>query len=57
MIICDNCKQNKPTRIVYFGGYMLDKNVVPNWDLCENCEKELFEILKSKIGVSPCLRR
>lgn len=50
MIICDKCRQNKKTKIVVFGKNSTDWHYMDNWDLCEECEKEIKEKLDVIIG-------
>lgn len=50
MIVCDKCKKPlEKHHVVEFGyvGTVWEKN--PNWDLCEECEKETLEELKDII--------
>lgn len=50
MIVCDKCKKVlEKHRVIEFGyvGTVWEKN--PNWDLCEECEKEVLNIIKETI--------
>lgn len=42
MIICDLCKKKVPTKICAFGKVITDYNCLPNWDLCEDCQKKVL---------------
>lgn len=50
MIICDKCKKHLKTKIVVFGKWIVDRDLLPSWDLCEECEKSVLEKLNIFIG-------
>lgn len=57
MIICDKCKKPLKTKIVVFGQWIVDRNLLPSWDLCEECEKSILEKLNVFIGEKGSIRR
>jgi hypothetical protein len=50
MIICDKCRKPFKTKIVVFGQWIVDKDLLPSWDLCDECEKSVLEKLNTIIG-------
>lgn len=57
MIICDKCKKPFKTKIVVFGQWIVDRDLLPSWDLCEDCEKSVLEKLQTFIGEKGRTRR
>ena len=57
MIICDKCKKPFKTKIVVFGQWIVDRDLLPSWDLCEECEKSVLEKLETLIGEKGRSRR
>lgn len=57
MIICDKCKKPFKTKIVVFGQWIVDRDLLPSWDLCEECEKSVLEKLNTIIGEKGWTRR
>lgn len=57
MIICDKCQKPLKTKIVVFGQWIIDRDLLPSWDLCEACEKSVLEKLNVFIGESGRTRR
>jgi hypothetical protein len=57
MIICDKCRKPFKTKIVVFGQWIVDKDLLPSWDLCDECEKSVLEKLNTIIGEKGRTRR
>lgn len=50
MLICDKCRAPVKTRVVEFGHPIAEWRYNPNFDLCEQCEKEALDVLEKFIG-------
>lgn len=50
MIICDNCRKPLKTNYVVFGRWIVDRDFLPSWDLCEECEKSVLLTIEKFIG-------
>ena len=57
MIICDKCRKPFKTTCVVFGRWIVDRDLLPSWDLCEECEKSVLEKLQFFIGEKGRTRR
>lgn len=57
MIICDKCKEPVKTKVVVFGRWIVDRDLLPSWNLCEECEKSVLEKLNTIIGEKGRTRR
>ena len=57
MIICDKCRKPFKTKIVVFGKWIVDRDLLPSWDLCDECEKSVLEKLNTLIGEKGRTRR
>lgn len=57
MIICDKCKKPLKTNYVIFGQWIVNRDLLPSWDLCEECEKSVLEKLNTIIGEKGRTRR
>ena len=57
MIICDKCKKPLKTNCITFGRWLTDRDLLPSWDLCEDCENSVIEKINLFIGEKGRSRR
>ena len=49
MTICDLCRKNVPTKIYAFGKVITEWRNLPNWDLCDECQKKILDTISTLI--------